>query len=375
MRIVFHTPFKPLTHPRISGDVTIARDLLLFLQNRGHEVRVAPECPSSWIWRRPGRWSALWKARRETRTLVRGFHPHLWLTYHSYYKAPDLLGPHARGLEGGPCYAIFSAGYADKRRRNPVTWPGFKLNLRALGAADRVFTNKASEYETCSRVVDPSRLEFVPPGIHTQDFSPDPAERRRMREAWGAGDKVVVACAAMFRPGTKADGVATVIEACVALAVKGLDPFLVLAGEGGERSRLEALARERLPGRILFLGRVPREELASIYSAADLFAFPGIREGLGMAYLEAQCCGLPAVALAGWGPDDVIQDGKTGYLADGVEVFSEKLERLARDRELRESMGSAARRHVLDRHDLEANYASLEESLLRLAGHTEGGDR
>ncbi len=33
------------------------------------------------------------------------------------------------------------------------------------------------------------------------------------------------------------------------------------------------------------------------YSACDLFVFPGIRESLGLVFLEAQSCGLPVVAF------------------------------------------------------------------------------
>ncbi len=77
-------------------------------------------------------------------------------------------------------------------------------------------------------------------------------------------------------------------------------------------AHLKALAEDLLPGRVVFTGRVARPDMAQCYSAADLFAFPGIGESLGMVYLEAQACGLPVVALESPGVSQVVVGGQTG---------------------------------------------------------------
>jgi glycosyltransferase involved in cell wall biosynthesis len=80
-----------------------------------------------------------------------------------------------------------------------------------------------------------------------------------------------------------------------------LDYRLVIAGDGpfaGElRSSLEALA----PGRSLFLGHCRREDLLTLYGAADIFIHPNPREPFGIAPLEAMAAGLPLVAPASGG--------------------------------------------------------------------------
>ena len=68
------------------------------------------------------------------------------------------------------------------------------------------------------------------------------------------------------------------------------------------------------PARPYSPGRIARQDMVQYYSAADLFAFPGIGESLGMVYLEAQACGLPVVALDSPGVSQVVVGGQTGLL-------------------------------------------------------------
>ncbi|MFW5702321.1 MAG: glycosyltransferase family 4 protein, partial [Bacteroidota bacterium] len=68
-------------------------------------------------------------------------------------------------------------------------------------------------------------------------------------------------------------------------------------------------------GNIYLLGRIPREELPELYSAADVFLFPSEADTFGMSVLEAQACGVPAIVSDKGGPRDIVIDGETGYVA------------------------------------------------------------
>jgi glycosyltransferase involved in cell wall biosynthesis len=57
-----------------------------------------------------------------------------------------------------------------------------------------------------------------------------------------------------------------------------------------------AVAHSRIESAVRFLGFVPFETLRVFYSAAELFAFPSLYEGFGLAPLEAMACGTPVVA-------------------------------------------------------------------------------
>lgn len=74
--------------------------------------------------------------------------------------------------------------------------------------------------------------------------------------------------------------------------------------------------------RVIFTGRLPNEKLPFIYSQAHTLVFPSITDTFGMAILEAQCCNLPALVSDRGGPQDIIEDGKTGHVLPALHLES-----------------------------------------------------
>jgi glycosyltransferase involved in cell wall biosynthesis len=118
---------------------------------------------------------------------------------------------------------------------------------------------------------------------------------------------------------------------------------LVLAGEGGEMSRMRVLAEDLdLEDRVLFMGDVA--DPLRLYAAADVFAFPSRWEAFGLAMLEAMAAGLPVVATRTGGIPDVLGTEWPDLVEPGdVTRLAVCLVRLARDGELRRDRGAAAR--------------------------------
>jgi phosphatidylinositol alpha-1,6-mannosyltransferase len=364
MRIFFYAPFKPLGHPRPSGDLIIATGLHDYFARRGHQVWSVSFLRSRWIFWKPWVWpQVLWERRRAVRRIIQ-IRPDLWLTYHTYYKAPDLLGP-AVCQETELPYVVFQGIYSTKRKRDIRTLPGYILNKKALGASRHLFTNRREDLINLERILPQNRLTYLTPGIFSEDFPFDAQARVEFRRSWDVGNEPVILAAAMFRPGVKAKGLAWVILACGKLFQQGRRFQLVIVGDGKERDRLQRLAAENLPGKVRFMGGVPRNEMYRVYSACDVFVFPGIRESLGMVFLEAQSCGLPVVAFANGGIPEVVKDRATGFLVPpfALEPFVQAIERLLSDENLRQKMGKAARSYVRENHDLERNYREMEKVL------------
>jgi len=367
MKILFYTPFKPLGHADPSGDLVTATEIAGYLVNRGHEVIQASSLRCRWIYWKPWLWPKLLaEKRRVVRRLCKS-DVDLWFTYHSYYKAPDLLGPDASQKLHLP-YVIFQGMYATKRRRRLKTLPGFYLNKRALSRARHVFVNKTLDWVNLKRLLPAERISYISPGIHPADFYFDGQARRALRNQWNAGDEPVVFSAAMFRADVKTEGLIRVIRACGDLARRGSALRLVIAGDGKQRDKLKRLAAEQLGKRAIFVGKVPRNMMYRYYSACDLFVFPGIRESLGLVFLEAQACGLPVVAFNNAGVPDAVKDGITGLLVPvyAVEPFADAIAGLLSDSKLRRKMGEAAQSHVRRNHDLNKNYHKMEAVLQEL---------
>lgn len=122
------------------------------------------------------------------------------------------------------------------------------------------------------------------------------------------------------------------------------EAYLWLAGEGPLRAELETLAaRAGVIARIRFLGW--REDVASLFAAADLFVCPSRHEPLGNVVIEAWAQGIPVVAAASEGPSQLIEDGIDGMLVplEDDEAMAATLNQLIADRALAAQIGAAGR--------------------------------
>ena len=74
------------------------------------------------------------------------------------------------------------------------------------------------------------------------------------------------------------------------------------------------LREEFKDSRITCTGQIGTTELSKYYSAADVLCVPSLNEPFGLVYLEALCFGLPCIACKGTGAEEIIEDGKSGFL-------------------------------------------------------------
>jgi glycosyltransferase involved in cell wall biosynthesis len=121
---------------------------------------------------------------------------------------------------------------------------------------------------------------------------------------------------------------------------------LVIAGDGPERARLEALAG---PG-VVFAGRVSEQEKHRLMCSAWLLVHPALIEGWGIVVAEAAIRGTPAVAFDVPGLRDSVVSGQTGMLVRTEGEFASAWASLAIDGRRREALGQAARGRALQLH-------------------------
>jgi glycosyltransferase involved in cell wall biosynthesis len=368
VKIALYCPNKPLTHPHPSGDLVIAQGIHSALNRQGHDCREIVQFRARWFWKSFGgrlracrAWASAWRA-------ARSFDPRIWLTYHSYYKSPDVIGPWISKLRNIP-YVIFQPMYATRRRKNSSTSMGFFLNRLALLHAAHVMVNNRRDLEALGRVLPSQRITYLAPGIHPEDFVCDPAGGRSVREKFAIpAGRLVILTAARWREGVKTESFLYLLDALDRFRNRWSDFILLVVGDGPMEPWLREKALARLPGQVVFAGGAPRTEMVRFYSAADIFAFPGIGESLGMVFLEAQSCGVPVAALETAGVPQVVIHGETGLLApmDGGERLAEALAFLAGNPMKREELGRNGARFVREARNLHRNYGELSEILNRL---------
>lgn len=161
MKIALCTPFKPLDHDSVSGDVTIGRDLANSLEELGHTVIPMPYFPARGV---AGNRSRSLAAQQAVQAMIEAsLNADCWLTYGTYYKVPDLFGPVVSSLTDKP-YFLLQASYAANRSKDPATLPGYRLNKRAMLAADHIFAIDSMTCEGPRRSSPRTGISLLPRG-------------------------------------------------------------------------------------------------------------------------------------------------------------------------------------------------------------------
>lgn len=135
----------------------------------------------------------------------------------------------------------------------------------------------------------------------------------------------------------------TLIHLTRDLSVEFPDIRLDVVGIGEDRPHLEELARtEGVADRVRFHGFVPHDVKVSILQGGSVFVMPSLNEGWGISVLEANACGMPAVAFDVPGLNESIRHGETGLLAESYEDFRSHVRTLLTDSEQRRMLAQQA---------------------------------
>jgi glycosyltransferase involved in cell wall biosynthesis len=109
-----------------------------------------------------------------------------------------------------------------------------------------------------------------------------------------------------------------------------------------------------------------RTDMPALLAQSDMVVLPSESEGLPRIVLEASAAGTPCVAMDSGGASEILTDGESGFLVDvgDTDALADRIQTLARDEPLRESMGRRARRTAEDRFTV-GRYVSEFERFLR----------
>jgi rhamnosyl/mannosyltransferase len=184
------------------------------------------------------------------------------------------------------------------------------------------------------------RCRVVPLGIEPERFAAPATSRvRALRERYG-GKYVLFAGKHRYYKG---------LEHLVR-AAPAIDAPVVIAGDGPERTRCEAMARE-LGAAVAFPGELSDEDLVAHVHGSELVVFPSVArsEAFGIGILEAHACGRAVVATQlGTGVEFANLDGETGLNVPpgSAEALADAVNRLLQDPDLRARLGDNARQRV-----------------------------
>ncbi len=342
MRVLFLS-WRDRTHPDGGGSETYVESVAAGLAARGHEVTVL--CPRHESLRRPvtrdgfrilprgGRLTVylhgLWHVLRTRRSydavvdVVNGL-PFLspWvrrqrvvaLVHHLHQEQWHIIYPGAGGRVG---WWVESKLFPRVYRRVPV------LTVSEASRRDLVSLGFAADQVTVAR-------NGTPP-------LPSPRSARSATP--------LLCVLARLVPHKRIE---LAIDAVAELAAELPDLRLELVGEGWWRDQVEAhVARRGVADRVTLLGRVSEQDKADALARAWAMVLPSVKEGWGIAVLEAAEVGTPTVACrSAGGTEESVQDGVTGLLVGDDSDLTEAVRRVLTDTPAREAMGEAARRYA-----------------------------
>ncbi len=354
MTLAFYAPLKPPDHPNPSGDRTMARSLRAALGAAGFETEIA-----SVLRTRDGAGDADVQSRllAEAEAMIpdliergRAAGWRAWVTYHNYYKAPDLLGWRVAAALDIP-YLLIEATRARKRLDGP--WAQFAE--AAETACDRAhaifYFTERDAYALNRDAPDGQQLRHLRPFLNRADLPPESTRQ---------GPMLAVG---MMRKGDKLASYRIIAEVLALLPPERR--ALQIAGDGAVRAKVEALMAP-FAADVTFLGALDADGLAKAYAKSSLLLWPGVNEAFGLAYLEAQAAGLPVVAQDRPGVRDALAPGFYPKPEEGPAPLTLRISELLSSPDALHTSGCAARAHLAEHHLLPAAAETLGCGLAEL---------
>lgn len=278
-----------------------------------------------------------------------------------YDMKPDILHAHSAGVYGFVAlltgfHPFVLTAWGTDVLLNPRALLKRFVVKKILEEADLVTCDGDNTTDAMVRLgADPQKIKRILFGTDTEKFKPRPEVKRN------STPRVI-----SIRSLEPVYDIDTLLRA--ARIVLGPFPHaeFVIAGDGSERARLEALAQELgLTNAVRFVGRISGEEAPLELAASDIYVSTSLSDsGLAASTAEAMATGLSVVVTDSGDNRKWVEEGKGGYVVpcQNSEALAEKLLSLLRNDEARRIFGAYNRRIIEERN----NYSREMEKMGRL---------
>jgi len=155
------------------------------------------------------------------------------------------------------------------------------------------------------------RVTVVPNGVDLSCFNRK-VDASFMREELGIGDEPLVVTALRLIKGKSPELLISAFAMVLKVVPNGK---LVIAGSGQEEDNLSRQIKDlNITNSVFMVGKLPKEKVAQLMAAANVFVLPSKMESFGLTLLEASAAGVPVVCANAGGVPEVFQDGFNGLL-------------------------------------------------------------
>ncbi len=146
---------------------------------------------------------------------------------------------------------------------------------------------------------------------------------------------------------------------------------LYIYGKGSQKEELEELIKQNnLEKQVLLMGVIPNDVVPEKLNELDVFCATSIlnSESFGVAVVEAMSCQLPVIATDVDGFSEVMVNNETGYIIErkNTEQIADAIEKLLRNKELRQKFGENARKRVIENYNWLDNVQYMKEIYIKI---------
>jgi N-acetyl-alpha-D-glucosaminyl L-malate synthase BshA len=191
-----------------------------------------------------------------------------------------------------------------------------------------------------------NHIEVIYNSVNCDVYKRNPEMAAEMRKEYALNNERVLVHLSNFRPVKRLTDVIEIFDR----VHKQIPSKLLLIGDGPDRSVAEWLAVQKgIHADVLFLGK--QDRVQDKLAIADIMLMPSELESFGLAALEAMACEVVPIATRAGGVPEVIEHGKSGYLADvgDVETMARYALELLNNEQRLQEMARQARAVALDR--------------------------
>lgn len=310
----------------------------------------------------------LWRLRRQLRKLRPAI-------VHSQITKGGMLGMVAAKLAGVPVRIFKIQGIKAEGETGWRKWVVDKCDTLACACADRIFSvsKSAMEAAIARGYTRPDKITVLGAGsCNGVDalgrFNPEKypkTVRTQLRQRYGIEEDALVLC--FVGRIVRDKGVGELVTAWQKLKADFPNLYLLMVGDYEDEHVLSETAKEALvtDKRIKITGFV--RDTPEHYLAADMVVLPSYREGFPYAPLEAAAMSLATVATRVTGCVDAVVDGQTGVLVPtkDPDALYQAVRKLLLNEELRNELGQAARKRVLEKFLPEPMWEELYQEYSR----------
>lgn len=250
------------------------------------------------------------------------------------------------------------------------------LETLAVRRADHVTTIcEGLRQDLVSRGIPHKKITVIPNAVDPQAFNAGGEPDAELRNRLGLNGTTVLGFIGSFYA---YEGLDLLIDSLPLIAKRHPKTRLLLVGGGPQEDTLRRRVAERgLQDRVVFAGRVPNAQVPKYYDLIDLLVYARHSMRLTdlvtpLKPLEAMAQGRVFIASDVGGHLELVRDGVTGFLfrAGDMQSLADKAHRILVSGDLRESVRTAARRHVETERTWARSVIGYRPVFERLAGRT-----